>query len=129
DVKSKDELRTVELRYRVAASGSEKQEQTVAMTKAAKNRYTAKIPAQKAGQIVRFRIKATDAQGTERVFPPENELRPALSVYVHDKFTPTNTPFGLVINVGQAEFQGGQFGDPGRQFGGPQRQPPTRGRD
>src|SRR5262249_44889782 len=111
DVKSKEELGAVELRYRVAGSGFEKQEQAAPMTKAAKNRYTAKVPAQKAGQIVRFRIKAMDAQGTARFYPPESEVRPALSVYVHDAFKPTVTPFGLIINVGQQEFQAARGGN------------------
>lgn len=128
DVSANEVLRTVELRFRVAGSGFEKEEQAVAMTKGDKGRYAAKIPAQKAGQIVRFRVKAIDAQGAERVFPNENELRPALSIYVHDRFAPGKCPFGLIINVGAAEFRAGMQEMGFRfNFGGANPTPPPRG--
>jgi len=117
------------LRYRVAGSGYEKEEQSVAMIKGAKGRYAAQIPAQKAGQIIRFRVRAVDAQGGERVFPNENELRPALSVYVHDKFAPGNCPFGLIVNIGAAEFRAGMQEMGFRfNFGGVNPTPPPRGK-
>ena len=94
----------------------------------AKGRYSAAIPAQKAGQIVRFRIRAVDAAGGERVHPNENEVRPALSVYVHDKFTPGNLAFGFVINVGQAEFRNGQRDDGPGYRSPPSPTPPARGK-
>src|SRR5262249_10901497 len=98
------------------------------MTRGPKDRYAATIPGQKAGQIIRFRIKAADAQGAERLFPSEHEVRPALSVYVHEPFKPGNFPFGLVINVGQAEFRAGQ--QVGRRcgLGAPSPPPPARGK-
>src|SRR5262249_28621106 len=104
DVRSADGVDKVELRFRVAGSGYEKEEKTLAMTKGAGGRYAARIPAQKAGQILRFRLRATDAKGGERFFPGPNELRPALSVYVHEPFKPGKVPFGLVINVGALEY-------------------------
>jgi hypothetical protein len=129
DVRSRAGLQTVEVRYRVAGPGYEKEETAVAMTKGPKGRYAAKIPAQKPGQIVRFRIKAVDARGGIRFFPHENELRPALSVYVHDKFTPGKHPFGLIVNVGEAEFRAAQRPVPGGfRFGGPSPNPPARGK-
>ena len=66
DVTSAAGLKAVELLYRVAGSGSEKAEVAVAMAKGAGNTYTATIPAQKAGQIIRFRVRATDVKGAER---------------------------------------------------------------
>src|SRR5207248_5900842 len=55
------------------------------------------------------------------------EVRPARSVYVHDKLAPGKVPFGLVINVGKAEFRAGQR--TGRSgFGGPSPTPPARGK-
>src|SRR5205823_1098850 len=94
EVRAAGELKAVELRYRVAGSGYEKEETVVVMTKGAGNAYTATIPAQKSGQLVRFRVRAADAKGGERFFPHENELRPALSVYVHDKFDAAGIPLG-----------------------------------
>ncbi len=49
NVSSKDEVRAVELRYRLAGSGYEKPEQTVRMTKTTKNQFKGIIPAQKGG--------------------------------------------------------------------------------
>src|SRR5262249_50719567 len=128
DVRSAAELGDVELRWRVAGPGYERQENTVRMTKDAQGRYTAAIPAQKAGQIGRLRIKAVDAAGGERIHPNENEVRPALSVYVHDKLAPGNLPLGFVINVGQAEFRNGQREDGPGYRSPPSPTPPARGK-
>src|SRR5260370_20385178 len=99
------------------------------MSKGRNDRFSASIPAQKSGQIIRFRIKSIDGKGGVRFFPNENEVRPALSVYVHDKFTPGKVPFGLVINVGQAEFRAAQRGEFRRPFfGGPSPKLPARGK-
>lgn len=124
------DLQAVELLYRVAGPGYEKEEKAVAMTKGPTGRHAAVIPAQKAGQIVRFRIKAVGAAAAVRFYPNENEVRPARSVYVHDKFTPGNTPFGLVINVGEAEFRAAQKPPAVAffNFGGPSASPPARGK-
>jgi hypothetical protein len=109
EVRSADELREVELRYRVAGSGFEKEEIAVRMNKTPEGRYAGSIPAQKAGQIVRFRIRAVDGKGSERFCPNVNEVRPALSVYVHEPFRPGNYPFGLIINIGAGGGGGGVF--------------------
>jgi hypothetical protein len=128
DVRAGAELRKVELRYRVAGSGRESKEKAVAMIRSPKGRYAARLPGQKAGEILRFRVWASDARGGERFFPNENEVRPALSVYVHEKFRPGKVPFGLVINVGAAEYRAAQRGV-GRRYGaGPAPSPPARGK-
>ncbi len=120
DVRSPLGLGKVELLYRVAGPGSETKESALAMTRGTRDRYSARIPAQKAGQIIRFRIRASDAKGGERYFPSENDVRPARSVYVHEPFRPGKVPFGLVINVGRSEFRAAQRGRPGGfRFGAP----------
>jgi len=80
------------------------------MTKTAKGTYEAKIPPQKAKQIVRFRVRAVDGEKAERYFPHPNELRPALSVYVHEPFKVGECPFGMIINVGASEFLSAKMG-------------------
>jgi hypothetical protein len=127
DARSSAGLDKVELLYRVAGPGYEKEEKSVAMTRSRGDRWTAAIPAQKAGQIVRFRVKASDAKGTARFYPGENDLRPALSVYVHDRFEKAQVPLGLVINVGKAEFQAAQRPFVRRWFGQPTPPVPPRG--
>jgi hypothetical protein len=108
-VHSAQELRAVELRYRVAGSGSEKAEMSVPMTKAAGGRYTASIPRQKAGQILRFRVRAVDAKDGERYVPSAQDVRPAFSVYVHEKFPLGKIPLGYVLNIGAAGRGGLRF--------------------
>src|SRR5262249_429866 len=102
-VRSGEALGDVELRYRTAASGKESDESTVPMTRTANGHYVARIPGQKANQIVRVRLPAVDRQGGERFLPNQNDLRPAMSLYVHDKFDVGRIPFGFIINVGPAE--------------------------
>src|SRR5262249_9697408 len=105
-----------------------KQEKSVRMTKGDKDRYTATIPGQKAGQIIRFFIHASDANKTRRYYPYHHEVRPALSVYVHDKFTPGKIPFGLIINVGQKEHEAAKREiQAGARFGAVAPTPPARG--
>lgn len=121
------DAKVVELRYRVAGSGYEKDESVIPMTKGAGNVYAASIPPQKAGQIVRCRIRAVDANGGERYFPHPNEVRPAQSVFVHEKFDTAAIPLGFIINVGATEFRDGQR-EEGPAFGAPPRpEPPARG--
>lgn len=119
-----DELGDVELRYRVAGSGFEKAEETLKMTKNPKGNFTAKIPPQKAKQIVRFRVHAVDAKKTERFHPHPNELRPAHSVYVHEPFKVGTVPLGFIVNIGgKGLLDDFRFG-----FGGTSPNPPGRGK-
>lgn len=125
-VRAAGEPKAVELRYRVAGAGAESEEVAIPMTKGADGRYSAAIPGQKAGQLVRLRVRAADAAGGERFFPHPHDLRPALSVYVHDPFEPGKVPLGFIISAGKAEFRAAQKEDNGG-FDGPQPDPPDRG--
>ena len=110
DVRDSDGLREVNLRYQTAGSGLESAESTVAMKKSSPHRFAAAIPGQKANQLVRVRIEAIDATGARRLAPGESEPRPAFSCFVHEPFHVGKIPFGLVINVGEAEFKAAQAG-------------------
>ena len=72
----------VELLYRIAQPGSESNETSVGMERAAGGDYAATIPGSEANRILRFRIRATGSGGATRIYPHPNELRPAFSVYV-----------------------------------------------
>jgi len=104
-VQDADGVRELHLRYRIASSGSEGEEALLEMTKVSEHRFTATIPGQKAHQIIRFRIQAADQKGAQRFHPAANEPRPAFSCFVHEKFEPGKIPFGLIINVGEAELK------------------------
>jgi hypothetical protein len=105
DVQDADGLREVNLRYRIAGPGFEKEELSVPMKAISDRRFSATIPGQKPNQIVRFRIQAIDQKGAQRLYPGEYEPRPALSRFVHDKFEPGKIPLGIIINVGESEFK------------------------
>lgn len=115
------EPREVQLLWRIAGTNSETKETATRMSREDGGKYAATIPGQKTGRIVRFRIRVVGADGTERILPHENELAPALSVFVHEPFQPANVPFGFVINVTG-------FPPPGEmKYGPPSPDPPPRG--
>jgi hypothetical protein len=98
----KDErLREVNLLYRIVVDGVEDKETAVPMARdAATGRYRAEIPGQKAGALVRYRIEAKAEGGVRRFFPAEHDLRPTLSVYVHDKWATASISFGFILRGG-----------------------------
>ncbi|HNU26365.1 MAG TPA: CotH kinase family protein [Planctomycetota bacterium] len=101
EVKDKGALGEVRLLYRVVAAGVEGAEASVAMAfDAAAGRFRAEIPPQAADTIVRYRVKAASAAGAVRLYPDENDLRPTLSTYVHDRWPAAGIPFGFVIRTG-----------------------------
>jgi hypothetical protein len=123
EVKAGQPVKEVTLAYRLVVRNVEGPEQAVAMTAdpAGGDKYAADIPAQKAGTIVRYRVKATGGDGARRAFPAEHDLRPTLSVYVHDKWDLARIPFGQIFNVraprvpgaALANLFGGNSGGPG----------------
>jgi hypothetical protein len=76
------EVERVELRYRIAKPGVLDEERIVAMQRDDQGRFSAEIPGQAANQLLRFRIRAVGPHESVRLFPAENELRPAISVFV-----------------------------------------------
>lgn len=113
-----------ELLYRVAASGTETKETAVPMAKGANDTFSATIPGQQADRIIRMRVRAADVKGAERFFPHANDLRPALSAFVHDTFEAATISQGYILNLGAEGFgrRLNQF------FGGSQPNPSARGR-
>jgi hypothetical protein len=108
DVRGGSGASEVRLWYRLAGAGFEKPEAALPMKKNSDNRYSAAIPGQATGQLIRFRIEATDSAGARRFFPSETEPRPALSSYVHGPIEPAKIPFGWIIDTTEAESKAGQ---------------------
>jgi hypothetical protein len=142
--------KSVDLICQVLAQGSEANEKATPMTPELGFRYRAAVPPQAAGALVRYRVKVVGTDGGVRFFPDEHELRPTLSVYVHEPWEKTNIPFALILRGGPdkpalGEAQGNSpgarpprgtpgMGDRGPRpnfggFGGPAREEPrpTRG--
>jgi hypothetical protein len=102
----------VSLLYRNVTKGAEGPEAEVAMTlDSASGSYKGEIPAQASGALVRYRVRATGDKGAQRYYPATGDLRPALSVYVHDKWEMAGIPFGFILGgpnepkVSQAFFR------------------------
>jgi len=94
---AKGKARELALLYRVVFNGSESKEEALAMTRADSGRFSASIPPQPAGSLIRYRVKVTGEDGSVRFCPAEHDLRPARSVYVHDKWETASIPLGLLI--------------------------------
>jgi hypothetical protein len=121
ELKHAGALREVALLYRVVAGGAEGKEVSLPMVRdAARERYRASIPAQPAGTLVRYRIRAVGTDGARRLYPAEHDLRPTLSAYVQEKPEPAKIPFGIIIRTrpDPAESEGVDPLAPPR-FGGP----------
>ncbi|MCY2955359.1 MAG: CotH kinase family protein, partial [Planctomycetota bacterium] len=103
DVTDADGVREVALLYRTLTPESTMfPEVSVTMAKTAGNRYAASIPGQNADRLLRYRIKAIDNAGIEHIYPHPNDLRPTLSVWVHQAYKPDRVPFGMVMRFATA---------------------------
>jgi hypothetical protein len=99
-------LKKVQLLYRVVQSGSLGEETSVPMSKdPATARYSANIPGQQAGQVVRFRLQAVDENSAERFVPSPTDLRPAFSILVFTNGTPAKLTAGYFIHTDADEVQ------------------------
>jgi hypothetical protein len=101
-------IKSVSLLYRPVTAGIEGKETSIEMNKEAAGKYVASIPGQKAGVLVRYRVRAINDQGAQRLFPAENELRPAFSTYVHDKWELAKVAFVMVLHARPAAAEGAQ---------------------
>jgi hypothetical protein len=97
-------LSEVSVLYQVVGTGSQSEERAVPMkASGSEGHYSATIPGQKAGQIVRLRIQAKDSNSALRFFPSPTDLRPALSCLVFTNIPTSQIPFGLIIHTEAAE--------------------------
>src|SRR4030095_10809905 len=87
----------VVLLFRKITTQGADEEVPVTMEKATDGKWTASIPAQSVGTLLRYRIRATNQAGAQRFYPAEHQLRPTLSTYVHDRFEPAPISQALLI--------------------------------
>ena len=102
-----DGVRTATLLYRSAITGRESAEKEIPMTRVSGDektgRYQADVEAQPTGRLLRFRIKAVDANGAVRFQPSENEPRPTYSFFTSANTNTALVPFGFVLHIGPTE--------------------------
>ena len=103
-VEDSDGVATVELRYRAAKPGDPGVEQVVAMKASDGRLFSAEIPAQDAGRLIRLRVRAEDQKKSQRFFPSPNDLRPAVSLFVQASPEMPNIPLAHIINPDPREF-------------------------
>jgi hypothetical protein len=122
DVSGGAALDKVVLEYRTVRAAKQSQPVDLPMKPVAASgaRYTAQIPGQPAGTLVRFTIRATDKQGATRLEPGAAEPRPAFSSLFTEKPERGRIPLLTIIN--SESMRGGASG---RKFGGAL--PPTHG--
>lgn len=65
------------------------------------NAYAAEIPSQDADRLVRFRIRARDKSGAERVCPAETEPRPTFSLGTFINTNSARIPFIKLLTMGK----------------------------
>lgn len=97
----------VELIYSIGSFGYLSPEKSIPMLRNGNRDRVAEIPAQAAGLIVRYRVRAEDAAGSVRWFPSPNELRPAFSTFIADQRTVEGLP--LMHFIGLTEEVSGGF--------------------
>ena len=116
-VSDPDRVEGVSLVVSTLEPGAEWTTRTVPMERAdgdaRSGRYSARVPAQKDGTLVRLVIEATDAKGHRRRAPHRNDLRPAYSFVVRSPTDATTIPQGFVISthrVSRARQRASQLG-------------------
>jgi spore coat protein H len=116
-------IRAVRLLYRVAGPGHVSEEASLDMTRISgdskRGVFEGTIPGQPQGQLVRYRIKAMDSTGTERLLPSPNDPRPAYSFVALTNTPNATVALGYAINVGRIEH------GPPHNMITPKRSPPT----
>ena len=128
-VADRDGVNKVTLLVRAATSGREFPEKAIAMARISGDEksgiYVGVIENSAAGQVVRFRIKATDSFQGDRFQPADYEPRPTYSFATWANTNTAAVPFGAIINIGRPESAGPYHS---RNLGGSRGEAvPTRG--
>lgn len=97
-------LKTVTLLFQVVASDQLSKETALPMKRISGDErsalYQATLPAQPEGRLVRYRIQAIDAMGTERAAPAPNDLRPAWSYSTFINIKSAELPSAYLLHPG-----------------------------
>lgn len=117
---------TVNLRYRLAGPGFERDETVISMAKTASGKHAVTVPAPPAGQLLRFRVEAVSPSGARRLFPAETEPRPAFSVLGLESTPPALVPIAWVIHTSEAERKAAEERAATPLWGGPPPPNPDR---
>ena len=118
EIPAGESVEKLEVLYRLAGPGMEKDAAPVLMTQTTPGHYTATIPGQPAGQLIRAQVRATGPRGSHREYPASTEPHPALSAYVLQPFSPAKIPFGWILRTTEKELKSAQGAANHPMFGG-----------
>ena len=97
----------VELQYWVIASTTVPEPATVILEGGSvPGEFRGSIPAQPAGRLLRFRVRAVDARGAERWEPAPGEPRPTFSAFLQDNTNRLTVPEARLLTLGPRESPG-----------------------
>lgn len=91
-------LSSVELGYQIVTPGKIGKETWLPMERE-HDRYSAEIPGQGAGTLVRYRVAFNTTRGSSIHYPHPNEIRPAHSIYVPSSESSSELPQVHLINT------------------------------
>jgi hypothetical protein len=112
-VEDSDGIKEAALVYQVFEPGKPSTEATVPLKLGADRRFSAILPGQVSGRLIRFWIRAVDTTGATRRFPGANEPRPAFSTWVAGDAPATHLAVARLIHLDPAEFSRAQGGGAG----------------
>jgi len=106
------------LLYRVVKSGYTSDEMEVPMSvdmETGGTYYKGIVPKQASHSIVRFRIHVVGTNGSHRIVPHPNQLRPAYSVFIQDNTNVVQIPVGFIINIDQELYKTAKINEENRR--------------
>ncbi len=112
-VEDSDGIKEAVLVYQVFEPGKPSTEASVPLKLGVDRRFSAVLPGQVAGRLIRFWIRAVDTTGAARRFPGANEPRPAFSTWVAGDAPATHLAVARLIHLDPAEFSRTQGGGAG----------------
>ena len=100
-------VQRVEIRFESFTNTPGESETVVAMKPTGtRGTFTAEIPAQPSGRLLRFRVRAVDTHGTQRFEPAPGEPCPTYSAYLLANTNRLTVPSAILLPIGPKESQG-----------------------
>ncbi|MHC1764104.1 MAG: CotH kinase family protein [Verrucomicrobiia bacterium] len=118
-----DGVRSVTLFYRKVGTRGQSEEVEVPMVRQSgseqSGEYSASIGPQAHGQLVRFRIVASDRTDSQRISPSPHEPRPAYSYFTFEPGGQGRIPIAFLVNVKPPTRGPGHYEPPSRRSADP----------
>ena len=107
-IEDADGVKESSLVYQVFEPGKPPVEKGIPLQIGGDRRYSATIPGEVAGRLIRFWVNASDSSGAQRRFPGMHEPRPTFSAWVAGEAPKTQLAVARLIHLDPAEFTRGK---------------------